>query len=384
MVTEHNNGATHVGLNAQLLSLGRGYRSAGIAWYIYHLLSHLPDADPEFRYTAFTSERQYAPPPRLSVRCSRWPAQRPMARIAWEQLLQPSVARRAALDLIHGLAFVGPIGSACPFVVTVHDLSFLFYPGSFRVVNRLYLRLFTRLSMQRARRVVAVSASTRRDVVRYYGVAAEKVDVVYNGVDPAFQPLPGDPVAAFRARQGLPERFILFVGTLEPRKNIVRLIRAYAQLPTGRPPLVLAGGKGWFYDDVFRLVEELGLSAEVHFAGYVPADDLPWWYNAAELFVYPSLYEGFGLPPLEAMACGTPVVASTSSSLPEVVGDAGVLVDPADTAGLTAAMHTALTDAGLRAWLKSAGPRQASRFSWQATARETAGTYRRALEPSGS
>jgi glycosyltransferase involved in cell wall biosynthesis len=373
----------HVGLSAQLLSLGSGYRSAGITWYIYHLLCHLPEVDPELRFTVFTSERQYEPPPGLAMQWSRLPTRRPAVRIIWEQLLQPSVARRAALDLIHGLAFVGPIGSACPFVVTVHDLSFLFYPRSFRVVNRLYLRLLTRLSMQRARRVVAVSASTRRDVIRYYGVAEEKVDVVYNGVDQAFEPFPEDQVAAFRARHGLPERFILFVGTLEPRKNVARLIRAYAQLPGRRPPLMLVGGRGWLYDDVLRLVEELGLTPDVHLIGYVPADDLPWWYNAAELFVYPSLYEGFGLPPLEAMACGTPVVASTSSSLPEVVGDAGLLVDPADTAGLTAALNTGLTNASTRARLRAAGLARASQFTWQATAHGTADTYRRALEPAG-
>jgi glycosyltransferase involved in cell wall biosynthesis len=267
--------------------------------------------------------------------------------------------------------------------VTIHDLSFLFYPRSFRVVNRLYLRLLTRLSVQRAGRVLAVSASTRRDVIRYYGVPAEKVDVVYNGVDPAFEPLPGDQVAVFRARQGLPDRFILFVGTLEPRKNVARLIRAYAQLPRSRPPLLLVGGKGWFYEDIFRLVEEMDLSADVHFVGYVPAEDLPLWYNAADLFVYPSLYEGFGLPPLEAMACGTPVVASTSSSLPEVVGDAGLLVDPADTAGLAAALQAGVSDAGVRARLRQAGPERARQFSWQATARETVDSYRRALAPAG-
>lgn len=382
-VTGTTGRAIHVGLSAHLLSLGQGYRSAGITWYIYNLLCRLPQADSGMQYTAFTSERHFEPPAGLEVSLSQLPTHRPAARIVWEQLLQPFVARRAAVDLIHGLAFVGPIGGVCPFVVTIHDLSFLFYPRSFRVLNRLYLRLFTRLSVRRARRVIAVSESTRRDVIHTYGIAPEKVDVVHNGVDPAFRPLSADQIAAFRARHGLPERFILFVGTLEPRKNVPRLLRAYAQLPAGRPPLVLVGGKGWFYAEVFRLVEELGLTTEVRFAGYAPPDDLPIWYNAATLFVYPSLYEGFGLPPLEALACGTPVIASTSSSLPEVMGQAGLLVDPADTSALAEALHRALTDQVWQAQMKVSGPAQASRFSWQEAARGTVRSYRRALAPGG-
>ncbi|MBN1135196.1 MAG: glycosyltransferase family 4 protein, partial [Anaerolineae bacterium] len=186
-------------------------------------------------------------------------------------------------------------------------------------------------------------------------------------------------VSAFRADRGLPDRFILFVGTLEPRKNIARLIQAYAQLPGARPPLFFVGGKGWFYDEVFALVERLNLGAEVRFVGYVPIDELPWWYNAAQMLVYPSLYEGFGLPPLEAMACGTPVVVSTASSLPEVVGQAGLLVDPTDTQGLATAMDQCLNDLDLRARMKALGLAQAAVFSWRETARRTVGSYRRAV-----
>jgi glycosyltransferase involved in cell wall biosynthesis len=375
--------AVHVGLNAHLLSLGSDYRSAGITWYIYNLLSHLPEIDPGIRYTAFLSEKRYEGSPQLKLDLSRLPTHRPAVRIVWEQLIQPLAARRAGLDLLHGMAGVGPLGSGCPFVVTIHDLSFLFYPQSFRPLNRFYLKLFARLSARRARRVIAVSESTKRDAVKQYGVTPEQVDVVYNGVDPAFRPLPTDQVSAFRADRGLPEQFILFVGTLEPRKNIARLIQAYAQLPGARPPLIFVGGKGWFYDEIFALVERLNLGAEVHFAGYVPTDDLPWWYNAADLFVYPSLYEGFGLPPLEAMACGTPVVTSTASSLPEVVGQAGLLVDPADTEGLAVAMEQCLTDADLRARMKAMGLARAAVFSWRETARRTVDSYRRAVMPPG-
>jgi glycosyltransferase involved in cell wall biosynthesis len=289
--------------------------------------------------------------------------------------------RQAGVDLIHEVAFVGPIVAGRPFVVTVHDLSFLFYPHGFRALNRIYLRIFTRLSVQRARRIIAVSESTKRDLVENYRLSPGKVDVVHNGVDTSFRPLPVAQVAAFRSERGLPESFILFVGTLEPRKNVTRLIEAYARLPGAKPPLLLVGGKGWLYDELFARSEELNLTDQVRFVGYVPAEELPLWYNAAELFVYPSLYEGFGLPPLEAMACGTPVITSATSSLPEVVGMAGLLVDPTDVEALSAAMRRTLSDKNLQTEMQRAGLEQARAFSWRRTAQQTVGSYRRALQP---
>ena len=243
------------------------------------------------------------------------------------------------------------------------------------------MQVFARISVRRARRVVAVSESTKQDIVRIYDISPEKIDVVHNGVDTSFRPLPADQVAAFRQQKGLPERFALFVGTLEPRKNVVRLVEAYARLPKGRPPLVLVGGKGWFYDEIFRRVEALELTGEVHFSGFVPAEDLPLWYNAADLFVYPSVYEGFGLPALEAMACGTAVITSTASSLPEVVGKAGRLVDPTDTEALATAMEQVLGDREMQEQMQTAGLVQAAGFSWEKAARLTADSYRHALIP---
>lgn len=380
-VTERKEQAIHVGVNAHLLSLATGYRSAGINWYIYHLLQHLPETDPEIDYTVFMSEKRYEGVPGIRLQVSRLPTHRPPVRILWEQAAQPWAVRQAGLDLIHGPAFVGPQASSCPSVITIHDLSFQLYPENFRPLNRLYLQTFTRQSVRRARRVIAVSDSTKRDLVRTYDLAPAKIDVIHHGRDASFRPLPADQVAAFRAREDLPERFCLFVGTLEPRKNIVCLVEAYAQLPADSPPLILVGGKGWLYDEIFGRVEALGLGNRVRFAGYVAADDLPWWYNAAELFVYPSLYEGFGLPPLEAMACGTPVIASTASSLPEVVGYAGLLVDPADAGALAEAMAQVLADPELRGRMREAGLARARAFSWPETARKTADTYRRALMP---
>lgn len=389
-VTERTGQGLHVGVNAHLLSLTETYRSAGISFYIQKLLDNLPVVDPKIRYTAFVGQRQGSPwhsdagPSGLRCRSSRLPTQRPMLRIWWEQAIQPWSNHQAGVDLSHGMAFVGPLLGACPFVITVHDLSFLRYPQSFRAPNRFYLRLFTRLSAQRAQRVIAVSESTKRDLVQQYGLSRNKVDVIHNGVDPSFHPLPAAQVTAFRAARGLPHQFLLFVGTLEPRKNVAGLVEAYARLAKPRPPLMLVGGKGWLYDEVFALVEARNLTDEVQFVGYVPAEELPAWYNAATVFVYPSFYEGFGLPPLEAMACGTPVVTSSASALPEVVGQAGLMVDPGDPDALTAAMERALTDLDLREQMQSAGIAQAAGFSWRKTALHTAACYWRAMGTEGT
>lgn len=368
-----------VGLNAHLLSLTQTYRGAGINGYIYHLLRHLPEVgeDGSLTYTAFMFEPAFIPPAGLQVQRSRWDTRSPWRRIVWEQTQLTRLAR--GLDLLHGLAFAAPFLAPCSTVVTVHDLSFMRFPNAFRRGNRIYLTLFTRLSTRRAARVIAVSESTRRDVIALCEVAPEKVVTVHNGVDDAFCPADPAAVASFRHAKGLPDRFILFLGTLEPRKNLDALLRAYARLRArsggGTPKLVIAGGKGWFYERVLAEVDVLGLAADVLFPGYVPADELPWWYRAAELFVYPSRFEGFGLPVLEAMACGTPVITTTSSSLPEVAGDAAILVDPDDVPALSDAMERLLAEPDLRGILRAAGLRQAARFSWKRTAAETARVY---------
>jgi len=372
----------HIGLNAHLLSLAETYRGAGINWYIHNLLTHLPRVDHDNRYTAFLGDRRFTSS-ELALSFSRLPTSRPTVRIFWEQVVQPFALQKERVDLLHALAFVAPLLSPCPSVVTIYDLSFLLYPESFKRSKRFYLDLFTRLSVRRARRIIAISESTKCDVVRLLGVSPEKVQVVYCGIDEAFRPLAEDQVDAFRSKRGLPERFILFVGTIEPRKNVTRLIEAFATLRPCDPAtlkLVIGGAKGWFYEDVFARVEELGLGGEVMFPGYIPVSELPLWYNAAELFVYPSLYEGFGLPPLEAMACGTPVVTANTSSLPEVVGEAGLTVDPLDVEGLAEAMRRALSDEALRQEMREQGLQRAKGFSWTKTVQETVQVYQRAME----
>jgi glycosyltransferase involved in cell wall biosynthesis len=383
-VTRHRKFARQIGLNAHLLSVTQSYRSAGINGYIQALLKHLPGAGadlPELSFTAYLRDPGYRPPEGLQVARSGWDTSNPWRRILWEQTALAAVSRD--LDVLHGLAYIAPLAAACPTVITVHDLSFLRFPDAFRRFNRTYLSLFTRLSVRKAACVIADSESTRRDVIELCGVPSERVVTVYIGVSEAFTPAPAEDVAEFRRRRGLPERFILFLGTLEPRKNLSRLIEAYAVLRrnqgAGAPRLVIAGGKGWFYENLFSLVTELDLEDAVLFPGYVPAAELPWWYRAAEIFVYPSLFEGFGLPVVEAMRCGTPTITSSASSLPEVAGSAALLVHPDDTEGLVSAMERILGSADLRQTLVQAGLLQAAQFSWSRTAAETAGIYRAIL-----
>jgi glycosyltransferase involved in cell wall biosynthesis len=377
----------HVALNAHLLSGAPGYRSAGIHTYIYNTLAHLLQAAPDLRLTALTGRAACTPDvPGLDVRRSAWDTSRPMARVAWEQLIAPIELASLRPDLLHGMAFATPLAWPGPSVVTVYDLSFVRYPASFRPVNRAYLRLITRIACRRARRVIAISESGKAGIGAAFGLDPARIDVAQPGVGEAFGPLLPDEVRAFREAQGLPERFILYLGTIEPRKNLETLLHAYARLPQRADGvgLVIVGGRGWLYERIFGLIERLGLAGQVTVPGYVAGETLPMWYNAATVFAYPSLYEGFGLPVIEAMACGTPVVASRSTSLPEAVGadgdEGGLLAPPADVEAWVGALSRLLDDAALREELGERGRARAARFTWQATAQKVVASYRRALQ----
>jgi glycosyltransferase involved in cell wall biosynthesis len=373
----------HVGLNAHLLSSEQSYRAAGINSYIYSLLKHLPGAADHHTFTAFLGDREAADAfPGVRTKVSALPTASPAVRVLWEQLAQPRQLWTEGIDLLHSLAFVQPLVLPCPGVVTIYDLSFFLFPQGLQPWRRLYLRQGTAYSARRARRVVVISASTKRDVVRLLGVPEERIDVVPCGVDADFRPVDSpDLLDALRRKRQLPPRMILFVGTMEPRKNLTTLLNSYAILKRqiSPPPLVVAGAKGWRHEEVLSLAKDLSLLGDLLLPGYVPREELPLWYSAADLLVYPSLYEGFGLPPLEAMACGTAVVASNTSSLPEVVGEAGLLVEPTDAEQMAQAMRRVLTDASLREALRVKGLERARAFTWQRTAQDTVTVYDRAV-----
>ncbi len=282
---------------------------------------------------------------------------------------------------MHALAFVSPLLLTRPAVVTVYDLSFIHYPQVLTASRRLYLRMLTAVSCQRAQRITAISESTARDITTSLGIPAAKIDVAPCGYDQAlYQPLPRREIEAFRLAKGLPERFWLFVGTLEPRKNLPTLLRAYAQLPRSeRLPLVIGGSKGWMYDEIFATVAEHMLQDAVTFPGFISDDALPFWYNSAEALVYPSVFEGFGLPVLEAMACGTPVIIADTTSLPEVAGSAGLRVEPRSVEAWEDALRRAFHDSVWRAQASQQGLLEAQRYDWHKTAAQTVSTYTSAL-----
>lgn len=282
------------------------------------------------------------------------------------------------LDLVHAPDFALPPTRART-LLTVHDLTFLLHPQWFVPGLRRYLAKTVPRSLRRADLVLADSAATRADLIRLLGSPAERVVVVYPGVGAEFRRLPAAQLVTMRERLGLPDAFLLFVGTIEPRKNLPRLLGALARLHASgacRLPLVIAGRKGWLYDEVFAAVARHGLQTQVHWLDFVADADLPALYNLATAFVYPSLYEGFGLPVAEALACGTPVVTSRRASLPEIAGNAAVLVDPADETAIAAGIVAACNSGGR---LRTIGPRRAAQFSWERAARELLACYERAL-----
>ena len=256
-------------------------------------------------------------------------------------------------------------------------------PDLFPPLKRTYLTALTRASVARAVQVIAVSRQTAADVSHFFDKDPSRVTVVHNGVDSRFSPGTPEEIAAFRAEKELPDRYWFYLGTLEPRKNLDLLLDAFATWQTVADnqdvKLVVAGGKGWYYDTIFAKVAECGIEGSVVFPGFVPDEELPDRYRGAELFIYPSRFEGFGLPVLEAMACGTPVVCSGAPGVAEVAGDAAVQVPADDIAAWVAALDDLARQPEQRAALAAAGPQRAEMFSWQAAAQATLGVYERAL-----
>lgn len=300
------------------------------------------------------------------------------------------MARHLRLDLIHdpnGIApFLGPSFGARR-VVTLHDAFAYVDPETHNWLDNWRYRQLLPYTARRSDAVIAVSECSRRDLIRHLGLASERVHVVAEGADPRFQPIEdSDERRAVLARYGIPSSYILYVGGINARKNIARLLEAYARVCEHHPDirLVIAGKRQWQTAEIDATFRRLNLDDRVRFTGYVHDADLPTLYSAAALFVFPSLYEGFGLPPLEAMRCGTPVITSNISSLPEVVGDAALTIDPYDVHALAAAIEHALTSEELRMDLRRRGLARAARFTWARAARETLAVYEHVLARSAS
>lgn len=354
----------------------------GVGYYTEHLLQHLArevesTGDELVVISNQPVDTQAPLPPHVRVHAGhRFPI-----RIGWMQLRAARALEALAPDVAHFTNGMVPAGTALSTVVTIHDMSLRLYPECHPVRRLLLNRPLMHVAIRRASAIVTVSYSTRRDLLRLHGLAPERVSVVHEAASPAFRPISDrGRLDGMRAKYGLPARFILYVGTIEPRKNLARLIDAFAQARAAGIPhdLVCVGPYGWSSRDLAGRIEQLGLSRHVHFTGYVPFEDLPVIYNLGELFVFPSLYEGFGLPVVEAMASGTPVLTANTSSLVEIAGDGAETVDPMNTEALGEAIYGLLTDEPRRRDLAQRGWRRSRAFSWSQTAKDMLAVYQRA------
>jgi glycosyltransferase involved in cell wall biosynthesis len=368
-------------------------QGAGIGRYTRSLVRALARLDAENRYTLFVAggwgegDGQGAWPRNFQVRGV--PLTDRVLNILWQRLRfpVPIQAITGRIDLFHSPDFVlPPVIGQTPAILTVHDLSFLRVPTHFVPGFRSYLEGAVSRAIKHARHILADSKSTRRDLVELLGVGVNRITVIYPGVEPRFAPVSDAGILeSVTKRYQLPENFVLGLGTLQPRKNFEGLIAAFHSLVTNDPgteelsdlQLVIGGGPGWLHEEIARTVKRCGLEERVRLVGYVRDQDLPALYSLAAVFAFPSWYEGFGLPVLEAQACGTPVVAANNSSLPEVVGSGGVLVDAASRDALAGALLHVLTDSSHRAELVSSGRAQAARFSWEKAAQQLLVVYQR-------
>jgi glycosyltransferase involved in cell wall biosynthesis len=360
------------------------HQRAGIGRYTRGLVKALARLDAENQYTLLVlggSGAHLVPtalPANFNIRFApisdRW------ATVLWYRLNLPLPVEvfSGRADLFHGPSFTLP-PSFAPSLLTVHDLSFLRYPQGAHPALLAWLTKAVPRSLQRARQVLADSENTRADLVELMQIPPDRITVIGAGVDERFKPeSEPETLTRVRARYQLPDHFVLSISTLEPRKNFTGLIAAFEQVAISSVTdlhLVIAGGKGWLYDDIFAAAETSPVRERIHFAGYVADQDLPALYSLAALFAFPSHYEGFGIPVLEAMACGTPVVCADNSSLPEIAGDAALLVEATDTEALADAMHRLSRDALLREELISRGYEQARKFTWEKAARRLLHVY---------
>ncbi len=357
-----------------------GTKLGGNESYAVNLIEALAQIDSANNYTIYVTTNEARD--RFSSRWSNFKVRStlphtPLIRIP---LILSAELRKHPVDVLH-VQFTAPPFCPCPFVVSIHDLSFEHLPQTFKRRSRTQLRLTVRHSARRAARILSLSQHTRSDIMETYGIEPDKIEAI-----PLAAPDHFGAVTDYRELQrvrhnyGIDGDYILSVGSIQPRKNLARLIKAYAQLrgdcsADKLPKLVLVGKCAWLYDETLRTLDQMGVKDSVILTGYVPESDLPVLYSSALCFVYPSYFEGFGLPPLEAMKCGAPVIVGNRTSLPEVVGDAGLTVDPFDVDAIAGAIRKLMSDSTLRATLSQKGQERASAFTWRETARQTLQIY---------
>ncbi len=365
-----------IGLDIRNLVFSR----AGISKYTKNLIESLAEVDRQNEYTLFCNTKSrcdWSKYGNIQEKVIRLPNLGRFTEKFWEEILLPRELKN--IDIFHSPRFMLPRRKPCKFIDTIHDLTFKKFPRLFTKDTFTYVNNWVELAVKSADKIIAVSDNTKKDLIDLFNAPEEKIEVIYEGVEEIYRPLKLESsLRGIKDKYNLPEKFILFVGTIEPRKNLKKLIEAFGEFKKSGPAehkLVIAGGRGWQYEDIFKAVGKLGLSKEIIFPDYIPERDLPLIYNAADLFVYPSLYEGFGLPVLEAMACGVAVITSNVSSLPEVAGDAAVLVDPDDTRAIAEAMENVLQDNDLKRKMIENGLKRAAMFSWQEMAKKTLEVY---------
>lgn len=349
---------------------------SGVGTYTLNLLSHL-NALPGDEIVPFAhrSVNGYTESLGSVPRISRVG----LNKTLWMQAVLPVELARMEIEVCHFLNNVSSVWTPCPSILTIHDMTLWLFPEYHYRRRQLAMRPFIPLSARRAAAIVVNSHSTKRDLVRILGVPEEKVHVVYGAAAPCFRLLPRSAALdEVRRRYSLPDHFVLYVGTIEPRKNLVRLLHAFAELRQKHKlphSLLLVGQRGWKDEEVFATMEQLQLGDAVRFLGHVPLDSLVALYNLADAMAFPSLYEGYGLPVIEAMACGTPVVTSPNGALQEVVGEAAEIIDPLDTRSIAEGLVRVLTDSGWRDELRRRGLERAASFTWQAAALQTRQLY---------
>ena len=357
-----------------------GAKLAGNESYAVNLIEALAQIDRVNDYTLYVTtaeayERFHQRWPNFKVHTTR--PHTPLIRIP---LTLSAELRKNPVDVLH-VQFTAPPFCPCPVVVSLHDLSFEHLPQTFNRRSRTQLRLTVRHSARRAAQILTLSDHTRRDVIDTYSIAPEKVTAIPLAAPAHFCPVTDDmELQRVRHIYGINGDYVLSVGSIQPRKNLVRLIKAYASLRdrhTGNkfPKLVLVGKCAWLYDETLRALDETKVRDSVVLTGYVPEADLPVLYSGALCFVYPSYFEGFGLPPLEAMKCGAPVIVGNATSLPEVVGDAGLKVDPFDVSAIASAIEQLINNSELRQELRTKGTQRAEMFDWRKTAQQTLKVY---------